>query len=122
LKPLIRLRYWGIIFVLLAATTGLIWRMLYLTTFNRDFLQEQGDARTLRMVNIPAYRGMIRDRNGEPLAISTPVDSIWINPQDFDVKHNNINQLASILNLTTAAIKQRTEKIVRKNSSILSVV
>ena len=58
----------------------LMWRALDLQVLNKDFLQEHGDARALRVVDIPAHRGMILDRNGEPLAVSTPVNSIWATP------------------------------------------
>ena len=48
-----------------------------------DFLQTQGDNRSIRRVVVPAYRGLITDRNGEPLAISTPVTAISVNPQQI---------------------------------------
>lgn len=108
-KPLIW-RYWGIIAILLIAGAGLVWRMIYLTVLNREFLQEQGNARTLRVINVPAYRGMIRDRNGEPLAISTPVDAVWINPQAFNVDTPGVTQLASLLELPVGDIRQRAAK------------
>ena len=57
------------------------WRAVDLQIFNKEFLQQQGDARYLRVVPISAHRGAIVDRNGEALAISTPVDSIWADPQ-----------------------------------------
>nr|WP_284046905.1 penicillin-binding transpeptidase domain-containing protein [Halomonas llamarensis] len=59
----------------------LIGRITLLQVIDRPFLQSQGDARTLRHEAIPAHRGMITDRNGEPLAISTPVVTLWANPQ-----------------------------------------
>ena len=59
----------------------LLVRAVDLHILNRDFLQQQGDARHLRVVAVPAHRGMITDRHGEPLAISTPVESIWVNPK-----------------------------------------
>ena len=49
--------------------------------FGVDFLQTQGDARSIRSEIIPAYRGLITDRNGEPLAVSTPVTSLIANPK-----------------------------------------
>ena len=64
----------------------LVWRLLMLQVLDTDrgyeFLQDQGDARSIRKEIIPAHRGQILDRNGEPLAISTPVVSIWINPTE----------------------------------------
>ena len=66
--------------VLAAAGLVLVWRAVDLQVVRKDFLQGQGDARYLRVVSEPAHRGMITDRHGEPLAISTPVDSVWANP------------------------------------------
>lgn len=74
------------LFILLAiglASAILIGRITLLQVIDRPFLQSQGDARTLRHETIPAHRGMITDRNGEPLAISTPVVTLWANPQEL---------------------------------------
>lgn len=101
---------WRYVFVGLclgAALVGLIWRMVDLTIVDSEFLQRQGDARTIRILKTPAYRGMITDRNGEPLAISTPVDSVWINPQDFKDTNKTLHTLANQLNLSVAAIAAR---------------
>ena len=61
----------------------LLGRAVDLQVLDKQFLQTQGDARHLRVVEIPAHRGAITDRNGEPLAISSPVDSVWVNPKEF---------------------------------------
>lgn len=73
------------VLAVLGALLGLmIWRLLMLQVLDTDrgyeFLQGQGDARSIRTEVIPAHRGQILDRNGEPIAISTPVVSIWVNP------------------------------------------
>ncbi|MBT4160239.1 MAG: penicillin-binding protein 2, partial [Gammaproteobacteria bacterium] len=57
-------------------------RLWYLQIVDKDFLQDQGDARTIRMERINAHRGMIQDRHGKPLAVSTPVLSLWANPSE----------------------------------------
>jgi len=62
-----------------------------------DFLQHEGERRHLRVVEIPAHRGMITDRNGEPLAMSTPVDSIWANPRLLKPDGETLAQLEKIL-------------------------
>lgn len=72
-------------------------RAVELQVFKHDFLQQKGDARQLRVVEIPVHRGMILDRLGEPLAISTPVDSIWANPMRLSRKPAEIQVLAQIL-------------------------
>lgn len=92
-------RYYLVIALLVLAAAGLIIRLVDLTVVNRTFLQGQGNARTLRSVIMPAYRGIISDRNGESLAISTPVDSIWVNPQEFSYSNQDISKLSAILHL-----------------------
>ncbi len=64
-----------------AAALVLAWRAADLQLGAAQFLQEQGDARSLRTVTVAAHRGTITDRRGEPLAISTPVDSVWAQPR-----------------------------------------
>lgn len=99
---------WRLVVVYAALSVGLLvllWRGIDLHVFHRDFLQEQGDARYLRVVTVPAHRGMITDRNGEPLAISTPVDSVWINPQEFDATPAQQRQLAKLLEFEPGRIQ-----------------
>ena len=66
---------------------GLIARAVYLQVIDTDYLQSQGDARYLRVKKEAPTRGMIVDRNNQPLAISTPVDSIWIHPSTILEQH-----------------------------------
>ena len=70
-----------IILFFVAISGLLVWRAFYLQILNKDFLRSEGESRSSRIVKIPAHRGMIVDRNNEPLAISTPVDSIWAIPK-----------------------------------------
>lgn len=88
----------------------LIWRMFDLTVLHRQFLQGQGNARSLRAVDIPAYRGMITDRHGAPLAISTPVESVWVNPKEFSPDKEQFMSLAKYLHMPA---KELSKKIVR---------
>jgi len=94
-------------FVLLLCV--LIWRMVDLTVLHRQFLQGQGNARSLRVIDIPAYRGMITDRNGTPLAVSTPVESVWVNPKEFSPDKEQFMALAQYLRLTP---KELSRKVV----------
>lgn len=90
-------------FILLAiglASAILIGRITLLQVIDRPFLQSQGDARTLRHEAIPAHRGMITDRNGEPLAISTPVVTLWANPQELPDDGIQRMMLAQALGMT----------------------
>lgn len=72
-----------VIIFMMTCMTVLVGRAFYLQVFSKDFLKEQGEMRYVDEVSISAYRGMITDRNGEPLAISSPVQTIWINAKDL---------------------------------------
>ncbi len=91
-----------VVFILLIVALGLIGRLINLTIVNRQFLRNQGNARTVRTLTIPAHRGMILDRRGEPLAISTPVDAIWIDPAYFNP---NRQQLSLLSHFYTSILK-----------------
>ena len=86
------------IFGIAAAVLG--WRALDLQLMNREFLQDHGDARYLRVVATNVHRGMVLDRNGEPLAISTPVPSAWAKPLELLSQRQRWPQLAAILDTT----------------------
>ncbi|MDP2759192.1 MAG: penicillin-binding protein 2 [Sideroxyarcus sp.] len=97
-----------ILFVLLLlGMAGLFARALYLQGFHNDFLQQKGDARYLRVVEVPAHRGMLTDRDGEPLAISTPVDSVWASPPDVVADAAQLRQLAHLLDTNVGHLKER---------------
>jgi cell division protein FtsI (penicillin-binding protein 3) len=68
--------------LLLAGLAGLLGRGVYLQGIHDDFLQEKGKARYSRVIEVSAHRGNISDRNGEPLAVSTPVESVWASPSE----------------------------------------
>lgn len=91
----------GLVFGGFAALTA---RAAYLQGWQNDFLNKQGDLRVQRVVEIPAHRGMITDRRGEPLAISTPVESIWLNPREAEATPSQIQALASKLDLDPDAV------------------
>lgn len=93
--------------MLVAAAGGMVARAAYLQLVHADFLQEQGDERFLRVVEVPAHRGMILDRNGEPLAVSSPVDSIWAQPAELKQQRNRWPALASLLGLTVTELEQK---------------
>src|SRR3990167_8015480 len=86
---------------------GLIWRLIDLNLVNRFFLLKQSDARILRTETLVAHRGVITDRDGTVLAMSTPVYSVWVNPKYFQATHSQLNALAHTLELPVAMIKSR---------------
>jgi cell division protein FtsI (penicillin-binding protein 3) len=97
-----------VLFVLLLAGLGaLLARGVYLQGIHNDFLQQKGDARYSRVIEIKAHRGMISDRYGERLAISTPVASIWAIPQDVVATPKQLLQLAQILGMKPEELKAR---------------
>src|SRR5690606_13985110 len=79
------------------AAALMVARAFELQVLRKDFLQHQGIARHVRAVEIPAHRGMITDRNGEPLAVSTPVASVWVNPQELGEAARRLPELARII-------------------------
>lgn len=89
-----------------AAALGLLWRAVDLQLIENAFLQRQGDARFLRVVSSPAHRGRILDRHGEPLAVSTPVDSIWVCPSTFVAERHRWGLLEPLLGLGEAALER----------------
>ena len=96
----------NLILVGLVACVGAIaWKVSALQIVERDFLQGQGDARTMRTVPLVANRGLITDRNGEPLAVSTPVKSIWVNPGELIGQTEDIQRLAIALEMNPAALQ-----------------
>ena len=89
-----------ILFLLLA-------RAVYLQGIHDDFLQKEGVARYGRVVDISAHRGKIIDRNGESLAISTEVNSVWASPSDVEVTAKQISQLANIIGMNALDLKKK---------------
>ena len=83
--------------IFMLCSVALIARAVNLQVMETDFLQGQGKARYLREVTIASTRGVITDRNGEPLAVSTPVDSIWVHPGQLLEYPENIKPLAALL-------------------------
>jgi cell division protein FtsI (penicillin-binding protein 3) len=91
---------------------GLAARAVELQLLDHGFLAKQGDERSMRVVKIAAHRGAITDRNGEPLAVSTPVDSIWVNPQELN---DNIDQVPRL----ARALKEDQQTLARRITSNL---
>ncbi|MAU80194.1 MAG: cell division protein [Gammaproteobacteria bacterium] len=80
-------------------------RVVYLGVTERDFLQEEGDKRSIYEKRLPAMRGMIYDRNGEALAVSTPVFAVAVNPLQFDANSVALQQLGKILDLDVESLR-----------------
>jgi cell division protein FtsI (penicillin-binding protein 3) len=90
-------------------------RAFDLQILKQDFLRGEGDARHLRVVSIPAHRGMLLDRHGEPLAVSTPVDSVWANPRETLQSPERIAELARVLGMDSRELQRRlSERATRE--------
>lgn len=102
---------------LCALPISLIWHLANLQLIPGDdrdfrFLQNEGDARTLRSQAIPAYRGVITDRNGELLAVSTPLTSIYVNPQQLISEQSA--SLAKAMGVSHSELKRRLKNYENK--------
>ena len=109
-QGLVRLPAWRARFVFAALIAGflaLTLRALYLQAVKTDFLQGKGDARYARVLEVPATRGRILDRNGEALAVSTPVKSVWAIPADVSLTREQSRRLAGLLDLSTGELARK---------------
>ncbi len=110
----------GLLLSLLALLVGRILSLQILDTERGyAFLQDQGEARALRSAEIPAYRGVISDRNGEPLAVSTPVISIWADPSLL-ADSGQLPQLADSLDMPLADLQGKLEHYAGKRFMYLA--
>ncbi len=116
-KSLSKWRFYTVVIGLSSLPLLLAWHLAHLQVIpgeDKDFrfLQGAGEARTLRKENISAYRGVITDRNGELLAVSTPVKSLALNPKKIHEK--DIARLADALGVKTKELRQRIDKYKNK--------
>jgi cell division protein FtsI (penicillin-binding protein 3) len=102
----------SVFFALVACS--LVARAVHLQVLNKDFLNQQADTRHLRTERISAHRGTITDRNGEPLAISTPVDSIWVNPKELAPAIDLLPKLARQLGVDPQQLMRRVTRSMDK--------
>src|SRR6185295_17959583 len=98
--------------LLVCGALGLAWRAVELQLKDHKFLAGQGDARFQRVAEITATRGTITDRYGEPLAVSTPVDSVWVNPKELALASDQLPRLAK-------ALKRDKNELARRVTSNL---
>jgi cell division protein FtsI (penicillin-binding protein 3) len=99
-----------LVFVFVALAVSLAGRIVDLAITERDFLKAQGEARSVREDIIPVYRGTIFDRHGEPLAVSTPVLSVWTDPTKYSINADRLPALAAALNVTPQKLARVLER------------
>ncbi|HEX7326137.1 MAG TPA: penicillin-binding protein 2 [Rhodanobacteraceae bacterium] len=112
--PDTRKRLMLVVGVLSVAALGLVARAVDLQVVHQKFLQQQGDARFLRDVPIPVSRGTIFDRNGVPLAVSTPMLSLWADPKILLQHTGRIPELAKALNVNAVDLARRLDQLSNK--------
>ena len=100
-------RLYALLGIFMLVSISLVARAVQLQVMETDFLQGQGEARHLRVVDLPTTRGVISDRHGEPLAVSTPVDSVWVNPQLILQVPERIAELAGVLGADAEALERK---------------
>lgn len=102
-------RLWLLAGLLIICALVIAGRLIQLHVAHTEFLRAQGNARTLRIVDIPSYRGMITDRRGVPLAISTPVHAVWINPAHFAPSQEALSTLSKLLEIPEETLLKKAK-------------
>ncbi len=97
----------ALLILLLLGFLLLACRAIYLQGLNNDFLQKKGASRYGRVIELSATRGVITDRNREPLAISTPVESVWASPGDVALEPQQAKQLSKLLDVDMSELGRR---------------
>lgn len=103
-------RFGSVVGVFLVVVSVLAWRLVDLHVVDQEFLRRQGDVRTIRVETVDAHRGMITDRHGEPLAVSTPVQTIWANPSEMDSEDPRLTNAARLLGISEAELRSRVRR------------
>ncbi len=114
-NPSLRLKLEGwrarfLLIGMLVMFATLIGRAVYLQGMNREFLQREGKARYARTLEMNAPRGMVLDRNGEPLAVSTPAEAVCASPKRIKITEAQIDTLANVLNVKRSVIVKQLAK------------
>jgi len=107
-------RHKFLLIIFLGLFIGLLAKLIKLQVIEQKFSKKQCNSRVVRVVNIPPYRGMILDRNGEPLAVSTKIESIWLNPKTFNIDDTNIPKLLSLLEINKTQLINKLNQYVDK--------
>lgn len=115
-----------VLLFLLAFALAVLARVVYLQVYHADFLVEQGNSRFVRIKKEPALRGNILDRNAVPLAVSTPVSSLWVNPKEILVENraesSATDSIAALANAIGYPAHQLSKKIkAKKDASFMYI-
>lgn len=105
----------------LAMATSLVGRTAYLQLYNHDFYIDEGNARQLRAEHIPANRGDLLDRSGDPLAISTPITSLWGVPKNLAKNPDGLRSAAVVLQIDPDRLQRRVERAVKAGRAFIYI-
>lgn len=105
-------RFYALLAVFCLSGLALVWHLASVQVLpgndrGFEFLQGQGEARTLRKEKMPAYRGVVSDRHGEPMAVSTPVSSIWAHPAELLAAKKQWKPLLKALSITRSELEKK---------------
>ena len=106
----------GVFFLLLLV---LVARAFQLQVLDRSFYQKQGDVRQIRTLPMAAHRGMLLDRNGEPLAVSSPIDSIWADPQELANYEDKLDLLSYAIEMDPNRLRDMINKGVERGREFI---
>ena len=106
-RPLAAWRHHAVLGLFALGLAGFGARAGYLVVTEGEFLERQGAARAVRELALPAHRGMIFDRNGEPLAVSAPMHYAWVDPQLARLTDTQVKRLANALEIAPEALRRR---------------
>lgn len=110
---LVKLPAWRrrtLLVLLLLSFVLLLGRGFYLQTLHKDYLIKKGEAFSRRKVVLMPHRGKIYDRNFKPLAISLPVESLWVNPTDVQISGVQLKQMAKLLEMPAKELQQKVQQ------------
>lgn len=108
------IRYKFLIILLMALLFGIIFKLIKLQIFEQAFLKKQGNAMVVREVKVQPSRGMILDRNNEPLAVSVKVRSVWVNPKIFNLNNANVYKLFKLLKVNQQSFINKLNNYIDK--------
>ncbi|MGC8854157.1 MAG: peptidoglycan D,D-transpeptidase FtsI family protein [Halothiobacillaceae bacterium] len=103
-------RYSLVVALFFVLANVMLWRAVYLKITERDFLEQQGGMRYERVQEISAHRGQILDRNGEPLAVSTPMETVWVDPRELMPAIDRVPELAHALGLEASRLRAQVQR------------
>lgn len=118
--PVLNSRYYFVLALFLSAALLLVWRVIDLQVVNSAVYQSVGEAIHFRDYPVSAHRGMLMDRNGEPLAVSAPLASVWVNPRQFSVPSvDHFIRFAQYLQYDPRELRERIESQRKKGYLVL---